>query len=130
MSRIQSIYVALAMITIAVGLLVHLGGAPLGSDVRDVLGDALWATMIMWWLSAVVPGTRLVARGAMAYAICAAVEFSQLYHTPRLDAIRATMLGHLVLGIGFDPRDLASYALGVLGAALLDRRFIAKGDSS
>ena len=34
---------------------------------------------------------------------------SQLYHTPTLDAIRATQAGQLVLGSGFDPRDLAAY---------------------
>jgi hypothetical protein len=31
------------------------------------------------------------------------------------------MLGHLVLGSGFDPRDFTSYAAGVLAAALLER---------
>jgi hypothetical protein len=30
------------------------------------------------------------------------------------------MLGHLVLGSGFDPRDLASYAAGVLVALVCE----------
>jgi hypothetical protein len=92
----------------------------LGPVARDVLGDALWAAMIAWWAGALAPRARLVVRSLTAYGVCAAVEASQLYHAPTLDALRATRLGHLVLGSGFDPRDLAAYAFGVVGAALLE----------
>src|SRR5215210_7125843 len=114
-------FVALAFVTIALGLLVHLGGAALQSDVRDVLGDAFWAVMIVWAVSVVVPSTTLASRGVVALAICWAVEASQLYHAPGLDALRATTVGHLVLGSGFDPRDFVAYAIGVLAAALLEQ---------
>jgi hypothetical protein len=120
MSRARAVYVALALATIALGLLVHLRSTVLGPAARDVLGDALWAAMIAWWTGALAPRARLAMRSASAYAVCVAVEVSQLYHAPTLDAVRATRLGHLVLGSGFDPRDLAAYALGVAGAALLD----------
>ena len=113
-------YVALALGTIAVGLAVHLHGEALPPAARDVLGDALWAMMIAWWLGAIAPETRLSRRAITALAICFAVELSQLYHAPAIDALRATTLGHLVLGSGFDPRDLVSYAAGVLAAALLE----------
>ena len=116
-------YLALALATIVVGLVIHLGAAVLGTTTRDVLGDALWASMIVWLISAVVPRARLVARGAAAYAICVIVEVSQLYHAPTLDALRATRLGHLVLGSGFDLRDLVSYALGVSAAMVLSFRY-------
>ena len=66
--------------------------------------------------------TVLRARAAVAYAICALVEVGQRYHTPSLDALRATRPGHLVLGSGFDPRDLAAYALGVVAAMAVARR--------
>jgi hypothetical protein len=62
-----------------------------------------------------------VARAAAAYAVCAAVEFGQRVHAPRLDALRRTTVGHLVLGSDFDARDLAAYLLGVLAAAALER---------
>lgn len=119
-------YIALALATIAVGLLVHEQGTALGPVARDVLSDALWAAMIVWWVSALVPGARLGVRSAIAYAICAGVEVSQLFHTPALDAIRSTTAGQLVLGSGFDARDLASYALGVICAALLDATVVAR----
>jgi hypothetical protein len=103
-----------------VGLAVHLRGAALPPAARDVLGDALWAMMIAWWLGSIAPDARLSRRAIAALAICFAVELSQLYHTPLIDALRETTLGHLVLGSGFDPRDLLSYAAGVLAAALLE----------
>jgi hypothetical protein len=76
--------------------------------------------MILWGVSAVAPTASRAQRGAVALAVCWAVECSQLYHTTSLDALRATTAGHLVLGSGFDPRDLAAYAAGILVAALLE----------
>ena len=76
--------------------------------------------MVLFGIGAAAPGARLVVRCAVAYAICAAVEVSQLYHAPALDALRETGLGHLVLGSGFDARDFAAYAGGVAGAALIE----------
>ena len=113
-------FAVVAMSTIAVGLLVHLHGAWLGAALRDVLGDALWAMMIAWWIGAAAPHARVAIRSGVAYVICVSVELSQLCHTPALDAVRATRLGHLVLGSGFDPRDLVSYLGGVAIAALLE----------
>ncbi|HEX8211937.1 MAG TPA: DUF2809 domain-containing protein [Longimicrobium sp.] len=119
--RARAAYAALAIATIMAGLAVHLGGVNTSPIVRDVVGDALWAAMLTWWVSALVPRMALGARGAIALAACFTVEVSQLYHAPALDAVRGTRLGHLVLGNGFDPRDFAAYALGVLGAAALER---------
>jgi hypothetical protein len=113
-------FVVLALCTIGIGMLVRARGEALGPVARDVIGDALWAVMMVWWVGAVAPRARLAVRSATAYLICVGVELSQLYHAPALDAARATPLGHLVLGSGFEARDLAAYALGVLGAGLLD----------
>ena len=114
-------YIALALATIAVGLLVHFGGGvALPAAFRDILGDALWAMMMAWWISALAPRARPRTRYLAAWIVCLAVEGSQLVHTPALDAARASRLGQLVLGSGFDPRDLAAYSSGVIAAALLD----------
>ena len=113
-------YLALALGTIALGLLVHLRGGALSPVARDVLGDALWAAMVVWWVSAIAPATRLIWRGAATLVFCFAIEFSQLLHLPALDALRRTTAGQLVLGSGFDSRDLAAYAAGVVGAILLE----------
>jgi hypothetical protein len=119
--RARAPYVALALGTIALGLGVHLGGAPLGRAVRDALGDALWAALVGWWMAAAARDAPLRTRAAVALGLSFAVELSQLYHTPGLDALRATRAGHLVLGSGFDPRDLAAYTAGVAATVLLER---------
>ena len=117
----RATFVALVLGTVAIGLAVHLGGASFGPNVRDVLGDALWAMMIAWWVGALAPHRSPVARAGAALAICGAVEASQLVNTPALDALRNLPGGHLILGSGFDPRDFGAYALGVLAAAMLER---------
>jgi uncharacterized protein DUF2809 len=119
--RARTRYVALAIGTIVLGLGVHLRGGALSPVVRDVLGDTLWAAMVVWGIAAVAPAIRLPWRAALALAFCFVVEFSQLVHSPALDALRRTTAGHLVLGSGFDPRDLAAYAAGVLAAVFFER---------
>jgi len=109
----------LAIGTIAVGLIVHLSGNLLPPIVRDVLGDALWATMMVWWMSVAAPRVPLRTRALAALAVCIAVELSQRYHTPLLHALRRTLPGHLILGSGYDPRDFLAYAAGVAFAVVL-----------
>jgi hypothetical protein len=126
--RVRAPYLALALGTIALGLVVYRRGSVLPPVARDVLGDALWAAMAAWGVGAVAPAARLPARAVAALAFCFAVELSQLYHAPGLDALRRTTMGHLVLGSGFDPRDFAAYTAGVLAAALLDGALIGRHD--
>jgi hypothetical protein len=117
--RVRGVYVGLAALTIVVGLIVHRGGVPMGDATRDVLGDALWAMMIVWWLSALWPQTAPRTRGAAALAICFAVEVSQRFRVPALDSVRRTAIGHLFLGSGFDLRDFLAYSAGAAVAVLL-----------
>ena len=86
-----------------------------------MLGDALWAAMIVWWVSAAAPSAPRSWRAAIALAFCFCVELSQMYRAPWLDAARRTSVGHLVLGSDFDPRDFAAYAAGVVAAVLVDK---------
>ena len=124
--RRRSAFLALAVATIAVGLVVHLRGTGLRPVVRDALGDVLWAMMISSWAGALAPRARLAVRSLAAYAVCAGVEVSQLYHAPALDAARANAVGHLVLGSGFDQRDLAAYGVGVALVALFESTAVAR----
>lgn len=123
-NRRRITYTALSALTVVVGLLVHYQQSLLHGSARDIAGDALWATMIAFAFSALAIGLNSTARYVAALSICYAVEFSQLWHTPILDHLRATRLGPLVLGSGFDPRDLIAYALGVLLFACIDQRWI------
>jgi hypothetical protein len=107
-------------VTIAVGFAVARAGTPLPIAVRDKLGDALWAIMIFWWTGVIAPRFAVWHRGVAAVLICFAVEISQLYHAPAIDALRQTTLGHLILGNGFDVFDLMAYAVGVIAAMVLE----------
>ena len=120
-ARARAAYVAAALATIALGLAVYLRGSVLAPAVRDVAGDALWAAMVYAWVGAVWPRVSPAARGSGALAFAFGIEFSQCYHAPGIDAVRATTLGHLVLGSAFDARDLLSYAGGVGVAVLAER---------
>ena len=119
--RTRATYVASALAAVAVGLSVHWYGGAFSPAVRDVLGDALWAAMMLWWVSVLAPNAPLPVRAGVALGACFAVEWSQLYHSPGLDALRRTTAGGLVLGSDFDPRDLVAYTAGVLVASAIDR---------
>jgi hypothetical protein len=98
-------------------LTVYESGSFMPPAARDFIGDALWAAMIVWWISAALPSMPTARRAVASLAFCYAIECSQLVHFSALDALRATAAGHLVLGSGFDWRDFGSYAIGVLAAA-------------
>ena len=66
------------------------------------------------------PRARTVHVAAIALGIAVAVEVSQLYHAPWIDAIRGTTAGALVLGFGFLWSDLVCYVVGVALAGTLD----------
>ena len=115
-------FAAFAVVTIFAGIGVHFHGAPLGYTVRDIIGDALWGMMIYWWVAAVAPEAAVRVRASVAVAICIAVELSQLVAFPLLDTLRHTLLGHMILGSGFDVRDFFAYGAGVAVAFVLERR--------
>jgi hypothetical protein len=119
--RPRARYLALMVGTIAIGLLVNKRGSALSPVVRDVLGDALWAAMVVWALSVIAPALGLRWRAVAALVVSWCIEVSQLIHFPALDAARRTTLGQLALGTGFDPSDFLAYTAGVVAAVLLDR---------
>jgi hypothetical protein len=82
-------------------------------------GDTLYATLVYLLVGLIWPRAAIRRVGLAALGLCAAVEISQLYHAPWLDAIHATTPGRLVLGSGFLWSDLVCYAVGVvLGVAV------------
>ena len=119
-NRFRVVYAIAAAVTIVIGLASHLSPPVFGAAIKDKSGDMLWAAMMFWLVSFVLPERSLLVRSLVALGVCFAVETSQLYHAPFIDGLRATLPGHLVLGSGFDPLDLSAYAAGVLVATSLD----------
>ena len=103
-----------------VGLAGYWYGTGFSATLRDFLGDGLWAMMIVWLVGALVPNKPIAMRAALALVVCWVVEASQAYHSQFLDSVRHTAAGALVLGSGFDFRDLVAYALGVVAALELE----------
>ncbi len=76
-------------------------------------GDALWALTVFLGWGMVLPAARTRNLVALALGTSAAIEFSQLYQAPWINAIRSTTPGHLVLGSTFSWLDLIAYAVGI-----------------
>ncbi len=101
-------------------VLVLLGGLlwrshliPLSPFLSKYGGDALWALLVFCgfgFLFATISPLRLAI---VSLGFAWAIEFSQLYHAPWFDSIRALRIGHLVFGSTFNPPDLLAYLAGV-----------------
>jgi hypothetical protein len=118
--RSRTIYAAAAVVTIALGLSSRADAARLPWWLAKNAGDALYATMVFWGLGIVAPRARTATVALVALGFCVAIELSQLYRAPWIDAVRATTPGHLVLGQGFHAFDLVCYAIGVGLAAAIE----------
>jgi hypothetical protein len=109
--RSRWIYAALVAVTIALGLGSRAVALPWW--LAKNAGDALYGTMMFWAIGWLVPAARTQRVAIAALAWCFAIELTQLYQAPWIDAIRATLPGRLVLGQGFHAFDLVCYVIGV-----------------
>ncbi len=87
----------------------------------------LWALMVFLGFALLFnrQPTKIIA--LMTGLFSFGIEFSQLYHAPWIDAVRATRLGGLVLGFGFLWTDLLCYSVGILIGSLIDSQLKASG---
>lgn len=97
---------------VALGLAVH---ALPDSTASDVAGDALYACAIYAGLVLVAAQARPILLAAIALTWCVGVELLQLTGIPLALGTAFPPLG-LVLGSGFDARDLVVYAVAVAAA--------------
>lgn len=123
------VYAALACLTVAAGLASRRYSAALPEFIGRYAGDTLWAAMVFWVLAVLWRRASTSRLAAGAWIIAVAVECSQLYHAPWIDAMRETRIGALILGNGFLWSDLVCYAVGVGIAAGTDS-LIGRRDST
>ncbi|MFI6760894.1 DUF2809 domain-containing protein [Micromonospora sp. NPDC050417] len=76
-------------------------------------GTALYASMVYAGVLVLWPRLTPVAVGAVAVGFCWLVECAQLTGVPAELSSRS-LLARLVLGVQFDPTDLAWYPVGVV----------------
>jgi hypothetical protein len=86
-------------------------------------GDALWALMVFVGCGFLWPRSSTIQAAVLALIFSWAVEFSQIYHAPWIDAVRATLPGRLVLGSTFNWPDLPAYAFGIALGAVCEVQF-------
>ena len=88
--------------------------------VKAYAGDVLWALMVFFGLASIVNQWSIKAIALATLLFSFSIEFSQLYHVPWIDNLRATRLGALVLGFSFVWSDLLCYSIGVILGFLIE----------
>ncbi|MCV0335680.1 MULTISPECIES: ribosomal maturation YjgA family protein [unclassified Microbacterium] len=115
-SRRRVALAVLAVATVGIGLVVHRG---MSGAVGDIAGDALYAVLIYLLVALVAPRWPRPAVAFLSFVVCAGVELLQLTGLPREWGAMFPPI-RLVLGSGFDLRDLAVYAIAVAATSLID----------
>jgi hypothetical protein len=113
--------VLLIVITMIAGLVIRFAPLGLPASIVKYGGSALWAMMIYWMSSSVLPSWRAEYIGLLSGVVATSVEFFKLYHAPVLEAFRHTIAGVLILGRVFSFKDIAVYWIAIAIAAGLDR---------
>ena len=120
-SRVRFIYALLIAVVIFFGLASRAKTVQpyLPQFISEYAGDTLYALLAFFGGAFLFPKMATLRVAILALLFCFAIESSQLYHAPWIDALRHTRLGGLMLGFGFLWSDLLCYIVGVaLGAAL------------
>jgi Protein of unknown function (DUF2809) len=119
-ARPIALSIGIVIATVAAGLVIRF--APLGLPIPIVKygGSMLWALMIYWIVSTLLPRLHVAGGAAVSGALATAVEFFKLYHSPPLDAFRLTVPGILLLGRVFSVWDILAYWCAIVIGALLD----------
>ncbi|MFP2908485.1 DUF2809 domain-containing protein [Pyxidicoccus sp. 3LFB2] len=112
--RVRLTSLVLAVLVLALGLASRSKALPWPPFFAAYAGDTLWALLVFLLLRFVAPARPVLHVAGAALAFSFAVEFSQLYQAPWLNAVRRTLPGRLVLGAGFLWSDLVCYTAGVL----------------
>lgn len=127
--RHRMVYTTLLVATVLLGLLSRRYPDQTPAWVLLYAGDSLWAMMVYWLSRLAFPWHSYKKSGLVALLFSVSIELSQLFHTPWLDAVRATRLGGLVLGFGFLWSDLICYAVGVAVGMAVERSIFKSTES-
>ena len=120
--RHLALSLALMTVTMITGLVIRFVHIGLPSAVVKYGGSMLWALMIYWIVSTLLPSVRLCSVALLTACIATAVEFFKLYHAPALDSFRLTIPGILLLGRIFSAWDILAYWIAIVAGVFLDVR--------
>ncbi|GHS86014.1 hypothetical protein AGMMS50218_04990 [Actinomycetota bacterium] len=105
-----------ALVVVVAGVVVTRVGT---GTAADLAGDALYAALVYLVLVAAAPWWRSRTVGAVAVALCWAVELAQLTGLPA-DVVGWWSPARYVLGTTFGWWDLVAYAVGVAVTLAVD----------
>lgn len=114
--RRRLVAAALAGVVVVAGLAVHRGAS---STASDIAGDALYAAMAYLVVVVLAPRWPVWPVAAVAAGWCIAVELLQLTGLPAAWGAAFPPV-RLVLGTGFDGRDILVYVMAVGVCAATD----------
>lgn len=120
MKRSRIIYLFALTAVVTLGLSSRRYSRALPEFLASYAGDTLWALAAFVGVGVLFPGWPTLRVCAAALLIAFAVELSQLYRSPWLDAIRHTKAGGLILGYGFLWGDLLCYGVGIAVGCILE----------
>lgn len=118
--RQRSVYAGLSALVLLLGLGSRRFADALPQFIAAYAGDTFWALLVFVGIAFVARSWSTVRVALIAGAFAVAIELSQLYQAPWINAIRQTTFGGLVLGFGFLWSDLICYAVGIALGVLLD----------
>jgi hypothetical protein len=102
------------------------GSGWVGAHGGGILYEVFWIFVVLLLWPRLAP--LRVAGGV--FAATSALEFLQLFHPPFLKTIRATFLGHALIGSTFVWWDFPHYAVGCVAGALLAHPALRHGRES
>src|ERR1039458_8790134 len=120
--RPLALWLFLMPVSMIAGLVIRFAHFGLPPAIVKYGGSMLWALMIYWIISAILPSLRLCAVALLTAGITTAVEFFKLYHASALDAFRMTLPGILLLGRFFSAWDILAYWIAIVVGVVVDRR--------
>lgn len=114
--------IAFMLITVVSGLTIRFAHLGLPASIVKFGGSALWAAMIYWVCSTLLPSWHPLWSALISGILGTVVEFLKLYSPPWLDTFRNTLPGILLLGRIFNPWDIFVYWVAIVLAAGFDVR--------
>ena len=120
----RPIWLSLILIVATIGAGLAFRMAPLGLP-RFIVkygGSTMWALMIYWLVTTLLPSLRIFYAALLAGGIATAVEFFKLYQSPAVDAFRETLPGMLLLGRYFSLKDILAYWIAIAAGCAIDLR--------
>lgn len=106
-------YVIAAAVVLILGWSIRAYSASPLPFIGNYAPDTLWALSVFLLVAIIKQSLTTWRTAAIALAFAYAIEMSQLYQAPWINAIRATRPGGLVLGHGFLWSDLICYTVGI-----------------